>query len=83
MHDLLTEMKHQRSISITRLFDAPRERVFAAISDLARRPAFTDHFLHDFHLTRIESSGIGAGAVQPIAYTIVGDIYTPAERAGV
>jgi EmrB/QacA subfamily drug resistance transporter len=25
--------------------------------------------------------GIGAGAVQPIAYTIVADIYTPAERA--
>jgi EmrB/QacA subfamily drug resistance transporter len=25
--------------------------------------------------------GVGAGVVQPIAYTIVGDIYTPAERA--
>ena len=25
--------------------------------------------------------GMGAGAVQPIAYTIVGDIYTPIERA--
>jgi EmrB/QacA subfamily drug resistance transporter len=25
--------------------------------------------------------GFGAGAVQPIAYTIVGDIYTPSERA--
>ena len=25
--------------------------------------------------------GIGAGAVQPIAYTIVADIYTPTERA--
>jgi EmrB/QacA subfamily drug resistance transporter len=25
--------------------------------------------------------GFGAGAVQPIAYTIVGDIYTPVERA--
>jgi uncharacterized protein YndB with AHSA1/START domain len=42
--------------------DAPRERVFAAIADLARRPSFTDHFLTGFHLTRIESSGIGAGA---------------------
>lgn len=42
--------------------DAPRERVFGAIADLARRPSFTDHFLGDFHLTRIESSGIGAGA---------------------
>jgi uncharacterized protein YndB with AHSA1/START domain len=42
--------------------DAPRERVFATIADLARRPSFTDHFLSGFHLTRIESSGIGAGA---------------------
>jgi uncharacterized protein YndB with AHSA1/START domain len=42
--------------------DAPREEVFATIGDLARRPSFTDHFLTDFHLTRIESSGIGAGA---------------------
>lgn len=42
--------------------DAPRERVFATISDLARRPSFTDHFLTDFHLTRIESGGVGAGA---------------------
>jgi uncharacterized protein YndB with AHSA1/START domain len=42
--------------------DVPRERVFETIADLARRPSFTDHFLSDFHLTRIESSGIGAGA---------------------
>jgi uncharacterized protein YndB with AHSA1/START domain len=42
--------------------DAPRELVFATIADLARRPSFTDHFLTGFHLTRIESSGVGAGA---------------------
>jgi uncharacterized protein YndB with AHSA1/START domain len=42
--------------------DAPRERAFATIADLARRPSFTDHFLTGFHLTRIESSGVGAGA---------------------
>jgi len=42
--------------------DAPRERVFATLADLARRPSFTDHFLTDFHLTRLESRGIGAGA---------------------
>jgi uncharacterized protein YndB with AHSA1/START domain len=42
--------------------DAPRERIFATIADLARRPSFTDHFLTDFHLTRLASSGIGAGA---------------------
>lgn len=42
--------------------DAPRERVFEVIADLSRRPSFTDHFLSGFHLTRIESRGIGAGA---------------------
>jgi uncharacterized protein YndB with AHSA1/START domain len=42
--------------------DAPRERVFEAIGDLALRSSFTDHFLTDFHLTRIQSSGVGAGA---------------------
>jgi uncharacterized protein YndB with AHSA1/START domain len=42
--------------------DAPREQVFARIADLARRASFTDHFLADFHLTRLESRGIGAGA---------------------
>jgi uncharacterized protein YndB with AHSA1/START domain len=42
--------------------DAPREEVFAAIADLARRPSFTDHFLTGFHLTRLESRGVGAGA---------------------
>jgi uncharacterized protein YndB with AHSA1/START domain len=42
--------------------DAPRERVFAAIADLSRRPSFADHFLAELRLTRIESTGIGAGA---------------------
>jgi uncharacterized protein YndB with AHSA1/START domain len=42
--------------------DLPRERVFETIGDLALRPAFTDHFLSSFHLTRIESTGVGAGA---------------------
>jgi uncharacterized protein YndB with AHSA1/START domain len=42
--------------------DVPRERVFEAIGDLSLRPAFTDHFLADFHLTRIDPRGVGAGA---------------------
>ena len=42
--------------------DVPRERAFELIGDLAARPSFTDHFLSDFHLTRIESAGVGAGA---------------------
>ena len=42
--------------------DVPRERVFEEIRDLSRRPSFTDHFISDFHLTRIEPAGLGAGA---------------------
>jgi uncharacterized membrane protein len=42
--------------------DAPRERAFDFIADLANRPAFTDHFISGFHLLRIESAGVGAGA---------------------
>jgi uncharacterized protein YndB with AHSA1/START domain len=42
--------------------DVPRQRVFEAIADLGLRPAFTDHFLSGFHLTRIDSAGVGAGA---------------------
>jgi len=42
--------------------DAPREQVFATLVDLAARPSFTDHFLTGFHLTRIDGSGVGAGA---------------------
>jgi uncharacterized protein YndB with AHSA1/START domain len=42
--------------------DVPREQVFAILADLSLRPSFTDHFLTDFHLTRIDSLGVGAGA---------------------
>jgi hypothetical protein len=42
--------------------DLPRELVFAKLADLGARPEFTDHFLSSFHLTRIDATGIGAGA---------------------
>ncbi len=42
--------------------DVPRLQAFEAIADLSLRPAFTDHFLSGFHLTRIEPTGVGAGA---------------------
>jgi uncharacterized protein YndB with AHSA1/START domain len=42
--------------------DVPRERAYEAIADLALRPAFTNHFLTDFHLTRLDPTGVGAGA---------------------
>lgn len=36
--------------------------MFALLEDLSVRPAFTDHFIKDFHLLRIEPVGVGAGA---------------------
>ena len=42
--------------------DASREEVLALLADLSLRPSFTDHFLTDFHLTRIDPVGLGAGA---------------------
>jgi uncharacterized protein YndB with AHSA1/START domain len=42
--------------------DAPRENVYAMLLDLGLRSSFTDHFLTDFHLTRIDPQGVGAGA---------------------
>jgi uncharacterized membrane protein len=42
--------------------DAPRERAFDFVGDLANRPAFMDHFVSGFHLLELESAGAGAGA---------------------
>jgi uncharacterized protein YndB with AHSA1/START domain len=49
-------------ISVRRSIDAPRERVFDFLGDLANRPAFTDHFLADLRLERLPSGGVGAAA---------------------
>ncbi len=40
----------------------PREEVFDYLRDIANHPEFTDHFLADWHLTRENSIGRGAGA---------------------
>jgi uncharacterized protein YndB with AHSA1/START domain len=40
----------------------PRERVFEYLADIANHAEFTDHFLTDWHLTRENSVGVGAGA---------------------
>jgi uncharacterized protein YndB with AHSA1/START domain len=49
-------------ISVKTPIDAPRERVYELLCDLANRPAFTDHFMSQFRLQRLESSGVGAAA---------------------
>ena len=46
------------SVSIAR----PREEVFEYLADIANHAEYTDHYLTDWHLTREQSYGRGAGA---------------------
>src|SRR5947209_3552011 len=39
-----------------------REQVFEYLADVANHPEFTDHYCVDWHLTRVDSYGTGAGA---------------------
>jgi uncharacterized protein YndB with AHSA1/START domain len=70
-------------ISVKTSIDAPRERVYELLCDLAVRPAFTDHFVSDFRLQRLESSGVGAAARFRLAgprlwmETVISDVAAP------
>jgi uncharacterized protein YndB with AHSA1/START domain len=48
------------SVSIT--VGRPREEVFEYLADIANHAEFTDHYLKDWHLTRVDPVGRGAGA---------------------
>jgi uncharacterized protein YndB with AHSA1/START domain len=47
-----------RSITI----DRPREEVFEYLADIANHQEFSDHYLKEWRLTRVDSYGRGAGA---------------------
>jgi uncharacterized protein YndB with AHSA1/START domain len=49
-------------LTVSIVVSAPRERVFDYLQDIANHPQFTDHYLVDWHLTRIDPVGRGAGA---------------------
>jgi uncharacterized protein YndB with AHSA1/START domain len=49
-------------ITVSTVITAPRERVFDYLQDIANHGEFTDHYLVDWHLTRVDSVGRGAGA---------------------
>jgi uncharacterized protein YndB with AHSA1/START domain len=51
-----------RPVSASTTIDAPRERVFELLCDVAVRPAFTDHFLTELRLGRVDPVGPGASA---------------------
>jgi uncharacterized protein YndB with AHSA1/START domain len=73
-----------RETTVSCVIDAPRERVFDYLSDLANHPEFTDHFMKDFRLERLESRGPGAAArfrlAAPPASTWVEIVLTAEER---
>jgi uncharacterized protein YndB with AHSA1/START domain len=48
--------------------DVPRERVFDYLADIANHVEFSDHYLKDFRLERVESRGVGAAARFRIAF---------------
>jgi uncharacterized protein YndB with AHSA1/START domain len=49
-----------RPITTSVTIDAPREQVFEYLSDVANHVEFSDHYLREFRLERLESRGIGA-----------------------
>src|SRR3954449_1261342 len=51
-----------REVSVSAVISAPREEVFDFVADLAARPSFTDHFMEDYRLARVQPVGLGAAA---------------------
>jgi uncharacterized protein YndB with AHSA1/START domain len=51
-----------REVTVSVVISAPRGEVFDFVSDLAARPAYTDHYLRDYRLARVNAVGVGAAA---------------------
>jgi uncharacterized protein YndB with AHSA1/START domain len=48
--------------------DRPREQVYDYLSDIANHVEFSDHYLKDFRLERVDSRGVGAAASFRVAF---------------
>ncbi len=51
-----------REVTVSTVISAPREQIFDFVCDLAARPAFTDHFMRDYRLARVNPVGVGAAS---------------------
>jgi uncharacterized protein YndB with AHSA1/START domain len=49
-------------VTLSTVVSASPEHVFDYLQDIANHPQFTDHYLVEWHLTRVDSVGAGAGA---------------------
>jgi uncharacterized protein YndB with AHSA1/START domain len=50
------------ALTSSTVISAPREEVFEYLLDIANHSEFCDHYMADWHLTRMDSVGRGAGA---------------------
>lgn len=48
--------------TVSTTIDLPREEIFEYLADIANHAEFSDHYMVDWHLTREDSYGAGAGA---------------------
>ncbi len=48
-------------IIVSTLINRPREEIYAYLADVSNHSEFSDHYLVDWHLTRENSVGVGAG----------------------
>jgi uncharacterized protein YndB with AHSA1/START domain len=48
--------------TVTTTIAKPREEIYEYLADIANHAEFTDHYMVDWHLTRIDPYGPGAGA---------------------
>jgi Polyketide cyclase / dehydrase and lipid transport len=48
--------------TVTANIAKPRDQVFEYLADIANHAEFTDHYLVDWHLLRVDTRGAGAGA---------------------
>ena len=48
--------------TVTTTIAKPREQIYEYLADIANHAEFTDHYLVDWHLTRVDTYGTGAGA---------------------
>jgi len=51
-----------RQVTVSTVITAPREQIFDFVCDLAARPAYTDHFMRDYRLARVNPYGVGAAS---------------------
>jgi uncharacterized protein YndB with AHSA1/START domain len=54
--------RRMRPFSVSTVVDAPRERVFEYLSDIANHAEFCRDHIDEFRLERLDSAGVGAAA---------------------